>query len=178
MKNLPSYLIILLGVSLFAIFGYLLYLRYSSHPLTFEKIPAVQINTKIGNPEKIKIPSIGVDLPVITSKMKNNSWETTAVGVSYLSSTPVPGESGNSVMYGHNWKSLLGSLPKVKPGQKVTVTMQNGENREFRVIYTATVSPNQISIIANTQDSRLTIYTCVGFLDSKRFVVVAKPITI
>ncbi len=79
-------------------------------------------------------------------------------------------------MYGHNWKSLLHGLPMVKPGQKVFVTMQNGSKIAFEVEYTATVDPADTYIIDKTSDTRLTIYTCSGFLDSKRFVVVAKPL--
>ena len=79
-------------------------------------------------------------------------------------------------MYGHNWKSLLYDLPSVKPGQKLYVTMQNGSKQAFEVEYTATVEPSDTYVIDKTDDTRLTIYTCTGFLDSKRFVVVAKPI--
>lgn len=80
-------------------------------------------------------------------------------------------------MYGHNWTSILGNLPKVKTGDVITVTMHDGKKKDFRIEYTAVVTPDQDYIIDNTNDVRLTLYTCTGFLDSKRFVVVAKPIS-
>ena len=36
------------------------------------------------------------------------------------------------------------------------------------------VKPNAVEILESADDSRLTIYTCSGFLDTARFVVVAK----
>jgi sortase (surface protein transpeptidase) len=53
--------------------------------------------------------------------------------------------------------------------------MNDGVKKEFKVEYTATVDPSQTYIIDNTKDTRITLYTCTGFLDSKRFVVVAFP---
>ena len=80
-------------------------------------------------------------------------------------------------MYGHNWTSLLKNLPQVRTGERVYVIMEDGTKREFKIEYTATVNSDQTYIIDNTPDTRITIYTCVGFLDSKRFVVVAKPLS-
>ena len=96
--------------------------------------------------------------------------------MSYLATSPLPGHKGNSILYGHNWKSLLLDLPKVKPGQSVFITNHNGTKQRFIVEYTAVVDPSQTYIIDATNDTRITLYTCTGFLDSKRFVVVAKPL--
>lgn len=177
MKNLLSRIFLVSGFLLVASAAYLLYLRHSTHPLTFEDQPKSMVAIAFGAPQKVQIPSINVNLPVIPSLIHNKTWETTDKGVSYLMSTPLPGEKGNSVMYGHNWTSLLKRLPSVKPGDSVLVTMENGTVKKFKVEFTATVNADQTYVIDNTEDSRLTIYTCVGFLDSKRFVVVAKPIS-
>lgn len=175
MKKLVSKVLIFLGLICVLLSGYLFYLRFSPNPLTFEKVPKEIIKAGNQTPKTLEIPSINVDLPIFPSKIKGKTWQTTTIGVSYLATTPIPGNKGNSVIYGHNWTSLLGSLPKVTPGQDVFITMQNGERRRFKVEYTAIVSPSQTYIIDNTPDTRITIYTCTGFLDSKRFVVVAKP---
>jgi LPXTG-site transpeptidase (sortase) family protein len=176
MQKIFSKLLIVLGVVCVLVAAYLFYLRYSSHPLTFEKAPKIEFSDKNNTPKTLEIPSINVNLPIFSSVIKGTAWQTTTIGVSYLSTTPIPGTKGNSVIYGHNWTSLLGSLPKVKPGQNIFITMQNGEKKSFKIVYTAVVSPNQTYIIDNTKDTRVTIYTCTGFLDSRRFVVVAKPL--
>ena len=176
MKNIFSKLLLILGFSFLIFAGYLFYLRYSPYPLAFEAKPKNARSEMTKDiPTNILIPSISANLPVIPTTTDAKTWETTTKGVSYLASSPLPGEQGNSVMYGHNWTSILGKLPLVKPGQKIIISMQDGKKKEFKVEYTATVNPDQKSIIDNTNDTRLTIYTCTGFLDTKRFVVVAKP---
>ena len=126
-------------------------------------------------PKSIEIPSIQLNLPIVPSIINGKSWQTTKAGISYLQSSAVPGQKGNSIMYGHNWTSILGNLTKVKPGQIIIVTMNNRERKTFRVAFTAVVTPDQSYVIDDTKDIRLTLYTCTGFLDSKRFVVVAMP---
>ncbi len=176
MLRLISRFFLLLGY-IFLFFGfYLVYLRYSPKLLSFESKPPAIATTPSKAPQKIEIPSIKVELPIISAIKEGNKWETTHNGVSHLSSTPIPGQKGNSVLYGHNWGSLLADLPQIKPGQKVFVTFGNGKRQMFVVEYTAVVDPSESYIIDSTKDTRITIYTCTGFLDSKRFVVVAKPV--
>lgn len=173
--HLFSRILIIIGVFLLALSLYLLYLRNSPHPLAFEQKPKSGVVAQNEAPKTLEIPSIGVHLPIIPSLIEDESWSTTSVGVSYLASSPQPGKKGNSVLYGHNWKSLLSNLHKVTPGSKVIIVDKNNKKQEFVVEYTAVVDPSQTYIIDNTEDARVTIYTCTGFLDSKRFVVVAKP---
>ena len=81
---------------------------------------------------------------------------------------------GNSILYGHNWNSLLGDLENAKPGYTVEIIYKNSVKRYFRISYIAIVNPNQIHVLNQTNDARLTIYTCTGFLDQKRLVVTAE----
>lgn len=124
-------------------------------------------------PTRISIPTIFVDLPIIPSKIVRGEWEESTIGVSYIAKSPVPGEIGNSILYGHNWPTLLGELPKIKPGDKITVTYQHEKPRTFTVQFINIVSPNTTSVLMPTTDRRITLYTCTGFLDSKRLVVTA-----
>jgi LPXTG-site transpeptidase (sortase) family protein len=76
-------------------------------------------------------------------------------------------------LYGHNWSALLGSLPKIKPGDKIKIILSNGQEKNFVVKYTSIVAPSDTKILSDSADSRITLYTCAGFLDSKRFVATA-----
>jgi len=105
--------------------------------------------------------------------MINDEWETTDKGVSFLDTSAIPGQLGNSIMYGHNWNSLLGNLKNVSPGQKIEIIDKNGLVTEFIVEIVQEVDPSNSDILAPTNDKRLTLYTCSGFLDSKRLVVTA-----
>jgi LPXTG-site transpeptidase (sortase) family protein len=125
-----------------------------------------------GQPDSITIPSANIDLPIFPAKLNGVRWDQTTKGVSYWVASPVPGNAGNSVLYGHNWRNLLGPLTKVKPGDKVIVSY-GSEQVTFVVHFVTTVDPSNISILAPTSDTRITLYTCTGFLDSKRLVVTA-----
>lgn len=175
MRNTASLPFFVLGI-ICIIFGfYLVYLRYSPKSLAFENSTLSSNSSHATLPYIIKIPSINVTLPIAPSRIENNKWETTSHGVSFLTQSAKPGDAGNSVYYGHNWGSILGNLTKVKPKDIIEITMNNGKKYAYEVEYTATVDPTQTSVIENVGDTRLTIYTCTGFLDTKRFVVVAKP---
>lgn len=165
-----------LGISLILFGSFLVYQRNNPGRIAFanteiESQSQSVVENKI--PERIKIDSINVDLPIVPSAIVNSKWEVTDKGVSYLNSSVVPGSLGNSVLYGHNWTNLLGNLINIKVGETIGIFYQDGTEKEFLVTSIQEVEPDNISILNNTNDFRLTIYTCSGFLDSKRFVVVA-----
>ncbi len=141
---------------------------------SFKKVK--ETSTKV-SPISIKIERLGITLDIFPANLSSNHWQVTDKGVSYLSLTPIPGDLGNSVLYGHNWPNLLGKLIKIKPGDKIVITYSNGTTKNFLVEYTATVKPNQTYILNPSSDHRITIYTCTGFMDSKRFVAVATIIS-
>jgi LPXTG-site transpeptidase (sortase) family protein len=178
MKKLLS-AIFILTVSALLIFGiYLVWERNSPQRISFDNPPLPQKGsivegkvTAFGKPVLIKIPAIDIELQIIPSKIVNNQWESTKKGVSYLETSPIPGELGNSIIYGHNYPNLLKDLTKVKVGDEISVVFENGGERKFEVIFTQEVGPDQSTILNATGDRRVTIYTCSGFLDSKRFVV-------
>jgi LPXTG-site transpeptidase (sortase) family protein len=127
-------------------------------------------------PTRISIPDLTIDLPVIPARIKDGHWPTTPVGVSYLTTSARPGEPGNSIFYGHNWPRLLGRLKKVQPGQIILLsTSSNSAALKFQVDRVQTVSPSDISVLASTSYPQLTLYTCTGFSDSQRLVVIAYP---
>ena len=154
----------------------LLVQRYNPDRLKFDgKIPSSNIiKTENNFPIAIRIPEIGINLPVVPASINNNKWGTTSKGVSWLIASPIPGELGNSILYGHNWNSLLGDLENAKTGYTVEILYKNSVKRYFQITYIAIVNPNQIHVLSPTDDARLTIYTCTGFLDQKRLVVTAE----
>ena len=171
--------LIVAGCLCLAFSGYLFKERYNPVRLsmaTYKKsvnVEATTDKTVQKTPVSIQIDHIGVHLPMLPAKITSQGWETTSQGISYLTSSPVPGNVGNSILYGHNWPSLLGNLVRIKPGDDIRVYYSDGTFSEFIVEKTDTVAPDQMGILDQTSDKRITIYTCTGFLDSKRFVAVA-----
>ncbi len=130
----------------------------------------VQIPSK---PAKLYVPRLARVLAVSDGQVVDNRWTISQTGVSYLVGSAIPGEQGNSVIYGHNRKNILGGLPVLKQGDTIYVVLQNGNFAKYHVSQTMEIKPTQVEILAPSPDSRLTIYTCSGFLDQARFVVVA-----
>jgi LPXTG-site transpeptidase (sortase) family protein len=149
--------------------------RYAPQRLSFNinNYPDNNVANSASKPIEVIISAINMDLPIIPAKLVRGNWEATTKGVSYLSSSPIPGTTGNSILYGHDWPNLLGNILKLKPGQIIKIKYLDGESKEFIINSTALVSPNEISILAPSKDARITLYTCTGLFDNKRFVVVA-----
>lgn len=173
--KLISWLLILTGILCFLTASYYFWLRTDPNRLAFQNYVykgPLRVD-KRSFPEHLIIPSVHIDLQIVPAEIKNNRWDTTDQGASYLLSSPIPGSVGNSVMYAHNWASLFGNLVNVKPGEEVDITFADKTTKKFTIEYTSTVSPDQASILAPSKDSRITLYTCTGWFDSKRFVAVA-----
>ncbi len=178
--NFWANLLLLVGFISLIIFGYLMFQRYNPQNLAFDVSDVNATQKKDASslmPIGIKIDSLNLSLSIIPAEMKNNQWEATSKGVSYLSSSVIPGEKGNSILYGHNWPNLLGNLKKIKPGDKISIIYNDNSKSDFEVEIISRVSPSEGSILENSNDNRITLYTCDGFLDSQRLVVVAKLAT-
>ncbi len=136
------------------------------------------IQQKIGSkPLRISIPKIERELQISDGFVTDNRWTVARSGVSYLTTSGGLGQAGNVVLYGHNTKDVLGGLWKVQNGDIVEVAASDGKVYKYEIFERKEVKPNAVEILDNVGDSRLTIYTCSGFLDTARFVVVGKLIS-
>ncbi len=125
-------------------------------------------------PQKLYIPKLGKVFYVSEGQAEGDRWAIAETGVSYLSSSALPGTLGNTVMYGHNKDDIFGYLYLVKAGDPVYAILDNGHFVKFTVAEEKEVTPKDVQVLEVSNDSRLTLFTCSGFLDSARFVVVAK----
>lgn len=175
MASLLSKILISSGIVIVIVASVLLWKRNDPNRLQFDSkdIPDTAGATQLAEPVGLIIESLRLKLPIIPATKKGEMWETTASGVSYLTLSPRPGESGNSILYGHNWGSILGSLHSIRPGQIIEIYYSDGTVREFVVLSLSEISPQDISVLDASDDSRVTLYTCSGFFDQKRLVVIA-----
>lgn len=159
---------------LFLIFGiYLTWQRTTPLRLSFADMPQNSLGANKPARAILSIPTANIKLPIIPAAINNGKWEDTKLGVSHLISSPVPGAIGNSIIYGHNYPNLLGPLERVKPGDKVNIQLSDSTQKNFTVAFVTIVTPDQTHVLNNSEDSRLTIYTCTGLFDTKRLVVTA-----
>lgn len=167
-----SILLILIGV---ALIGYAanknlqFNLKQETSNTTLEKP-----DREYGKIKSINIPKIKRDLEVSDGSFVGERWEVSAEGVSFYTDSSLPEEGGNTVLYGHNKTRILGGLVDMKRGDKVELTLESGKVLSYEVAEVKTIKPSEVSILNQTENHQLTIYTCTGFLDSARFVVIAK----
>lgn len=135
--------------------------------------------TKISpKPQTLYIPKLSRVLGVSDGEVVGDRWTISQTGVSYLKTTPTPGTKGNSVLYGHNLQNILGDLYLLQKGDSIYVVSGDGNFVKYQVFETKEVTPESVEILNATKDNRLTLYTCSGFLDTARYVVVAKQIQV
>jgi sortase A len=150
-------------------FSYQIYIRYIPVRTQFSPPPASSSVV----PARIRLPAVGIDLPVFPVDISPGRWPANRLGVSYVASSPVPGQVGNSIFYGHDYRYLLGNLYRSKPGQAVSVSFSDGKKVDFVIQKIDTVSADDVRILAPSDKKELTLYTCTGFLDLQRLVVKA-----
>lgn len=125
-------------------------------------------------PLRIVIPKLTLDLPVVEANVVGGYWELSDTSASHGVGSASPGEMGNTVVFAHARDGLFGPLRSITIGDMVYIMTKDRWSR-YRVTETKLVDEGQTEVIAPTSDETLTLYTCSGFLDSKRLIVIAKP---
>ena len=126
-------------------------------------------------PLRIVIPSLSVDIPIIEARVVDGFWELSETTASHGVGSANPGEVGNTVIFAHAREGLFGPLRNLKNDATVYVFSKDRWYR-YQVTETKLVDPGAVEVIAPTDDETLTLYTCSGFLDTKRLIVTAKPL--
>ena len=124
-------------------------------------------------PTRILIPSVNIDVPVTESRLIHGYWEVSDVSASYGAGSAYPGTLGNTVVFAHAREGLFLPLRKVKKGNRIYI-LTNDRWHRYVVHSISTVAANETHVISQTRDETLTVFTCSGFLDTKRLVVQAK----
>lgn len=170
-----SILLILLGVVLIGYAGSKNFDFNFKHETINQKQETLQ-KSEYSKIKSINIPKIKRDLAVSDGKFENGRWEVDTEGVSFYTESALPETGGNTVLYGHNKARILGGLVDMRKGDRIELRLENGELRNYEVTETKTIKPTDVTILSNSGTTMLTIYTCTGFLDSARFVVLARPL--
>jgi LPXTG-site transpeptidase (sortase) family protein len=177
-KNVP---LVLVGVGLIALMVFATYRYFHFNSLSLDtKLVDEYANqqedtTPWASPTHIVIQDL-IDTPIETQVLVHGHWTISPTVASFLAQSAKPGEDGNIVIYGHNKRSIFKNLVNVKPDQLITITTEDGAEHTYKVSATYEVDPNQIQYIEPTRTETLTLYTCSGFLDKKRFIVRASPV--
>jgi len=126
-------------------------------------------------PVKIIIPSVSIDAKVIEAPIVDGYWQTATDSASFGLGSSYPQESGNTVIFAHARPGLFENLRLVKKETPVYLMTEKGWF-VYKVLEVKTVLPSQVEVVSPTKDKTLTLYTCSGYRDTHRLVVIAKPI--
>lgn len=132
----------------------------------------------------IRIPSIGVDSPVVEAPIDGGEWKVPKFVVGHLEGTAHPKANGNAVYSGHVESiasgNVFANLGRVKVGDLVEIVTE-AETLGYRVAEVKVVENTDVEVLRQTADPRVTLITCTGTWDistrdyTHRLIVVATP---
>jgi LPXTG-site transpeptidase (sortase) family protein len=136
-------------------------------------------------PERLQIPAIDLDSKVVPIGTKTDDrgrilWETAAFAVGHHKGTGLPGEAGNVVLSGHisspREGNVFNKLPQVTEGDGIVVSTSDRQYL-YVVKETKTVTPDAVDVLDPTDQSILTMITCVpDGIYSHRLIVRAEAV--
>jgi sortase A len=125
---------------------------------------------------RLLVPGQGIETFVLAGA----SGRTLAFGPGHLDGTPRPGSRGNAVISGHR-DTHFAFLRRLRKGDAVEIEDRDGRRKRFVVASTRVVDRDDLSIAADSGDTRLTLVTCYPFDAIRpggplRYVVVARSV--
>lgn len=123
----------------------------------------------------VRIPKIDSVEPV----SEGTSKEALANSLGHDTSTVNPGEKGNCVIAGHRnytFGKFFNRLDEVEIGDMIYVDTHE-ETYTYKVKEIKVVEPEDVSILDNTEEEILTLYTCTPiYIATHRLVVIAERV--
>jgi sortase A len=119
----------------------------------------------------IEIPKIGLHSVVV----EGISLQDLRKGPGHFPNSPLPGSPGNVVISGHRttYGAPFARLNELSKGDTIQLVTAKG-TFDYQVTQQRVVAPTEVSVIAPTRDSRLTLTTChPKFSAAQRLIIVA-----
>jgi len=142
-------------------------------PVTASTLPPELIDLLYPSPgeplARIVIPRIKLDKVVVEGTDDADLRK----GPGHFAETPMPGQAGNAAIAGHRttYGAPFGDIDQLQPGDEIRVVTVLGE-AVYRVAGTVIVSPEQIEVIGDYGDNRLTLSAChPKFSAAQRIIV-------
>jgi sortase A len=119
----------------------------------------------------LRIPDIGVDKIVVEGVTLDDLKR----GPGHYPDTPLPGQPGNAAIAGHRttYGAPFNRINELEPGDEILVTTVQGSFR-YEVTDQLIVSPDEVGVLDNFGDNRLTLTAChPKYSARQRIIVVA-----
>ncbi len=117
----------------------------------------------------LDIPRLGLSVAVL----QGTNARTLRLGAGHIEGTPLPGEAGNSAIAGHR-DTFFRDLKDIRPKDEIQLQTATALFH-YEVDWVKVVDPDDLSVLAPSTESALTLVTCYPFYlvgpAPRRFVV-------
>ena len=143
--------------------------RLEKEPHEIQPKPAIKPGDVLG---RLDVPRLGLSVAVL----QGTGPRMLRLGTGHIESTPLPGEAGNSGIAGHR-DTFFRGLKDIHRNDEIQVQTPTGLFR-YEVDWVKVVAPDDLSVLAPSTESALTLVTCYPFYfvgpAPKRLVVRAR----
>jgi len=123
---------------------------------------------------RIRLPELGVDLPVVTGDGYNAPLYKAAT----YPGLKLPGQGGRSIIYAHAQAGMFAPLFNAHTGQEISVAYPDGRNLKYRIrVYNSRWPITDTSVLQPKDGEELVLITCTTYnYNDPRIVVIAEPV--
>lgn len=143
----------------------------SSSTVARRPVEPVIVPAIIGQPVRVEVPDVDVDLSVVPGSFDENLGDRTLSYESALhadSSMPINDSNGVSLVYAHALPGLFASLTGLVPGMAASITTDNQYVFKYRFVSGVEVLPTDVSVFTAEGPPILVLQTCSGAWDTHR----------
>jgi LPXTG-site transpeptidase (sortase) family protein len=141
-------------------------IKTEKQPHEIQPRPAIKPGDLLG---RLDIPRLGLSVAVL----QGTRSRMLRLGTGHIEGTPLPGEAGNSGIAGHR-DTFFRGLKDIRKNDEIQFQAATGLIR-YEVDWVKVVAPDDLSVLAPSTESALTLVTCYPFYfvgpAPKRFVV-------
>ena len=159
-----------------------------NHLITTKK--KIRIDTSYNKPFTLSIPDIGINnirvTPNVESYDENIYNRYLKLGLAHFKGTPLPGDGGNSFIYGHSAvesffsrhknlpETIFSKLEHAEIGQKVYIK-KDGHMLIYTIRKKRIIEANDFSFLRSKNKETITLMTCwpIG-IGTKRLIIIAE----
>jgi sortase A len=141
-------------------------IKAEKQPHEIQPRPVIKPGDLLG---RLDIPRLGLSVAVL----QGTRSRMLRLGTGHIEGTPLPGEAGNSGIAGHR-DTFFRGLKDIRKNDEIQFQAATGLIR-YEVDWVKVVAPDDLSVLAPSTESALTLVTCYPFYfvgpAPKRFVV-------
>lgn len=140
-------------------------------------IQAIPLAQFVLNPQRIQIPSQGIDVSVQKGGVVNGEWVLSAQSAYFMPKELILDDNLNAIIYAHKRVGLFLNLYKVNVGDQILITDESGRTYTYQVVKTLVSDPKNLDNLKADGVNFITLITCDGVFDKERLVVKAALIS-